>query len=129
MIHLAHRGAGGGDGDVPVEAAAADQCGVQPMRVVARTDYDDALALFDAVNFREQRIDHFDMPLRMVRDPRAVSKRVDLIDEQDGGGGLISCLHLRHTAAHELGGGARLADASGRAAGSGRLTAVRLSGR
>ena len=74
------------DMDVPVEASAAHQGGIQAVGVVARGQEHDALAPLNAVDLREQRVDDLDVPLAVAMgDAGAIGKRVDLVDEQQAG--------------------------------------------
>lgn len=54
------------DADVAVQPPAANQRRVELLRVVARGDHDDALAVFHTVDLGQQGVDDLGLPIRVM---------------------------------------------------------------
>ena len=75
---------GQGNADVPVEAAGPDECGVEPVGMVACAHDDNALAAFRTINAFEQRSNDLGAVLGIVvAELLAIPDCVDLVQEDD----------------------------------------------
>src|SRR3569623_1812994 len=98
---------GAGDHDAAIEAAGAQQRGIQHVGTVRRRDDDDQVRSIEAVHLREelvQRLLALVVAAAQARPARA-AHGVDLVDEDDGGRPQLRLLeqiaHTRGAQAHE----------------------------
>ena len=84
-MSAAPRGVRHADVDQLVEAAGAEQRGVDQGRAVGRADHDDILQFFEPVHLGQDRVDHPLGDLRLAETAAARrDEAVELVDEDDG---------------------------------------------
>src|SRR5690606_20072180 len=91
---LAPVAVGGVDGDATVEAAGAEEGGVEDVWAVGGGQHDDALARAEAVHLGEDLVEGLFLLAVAAEDGGAAGAAdgVELVDEDDGGGGLAGLL-------------------------------------
>ena len=98
---------GARDDDATVEAARAQQRGIQHVGAVGRRDQDHALVALEAVHLHEQLVQRLLALVVTAAEAGAAMTpdRVDLVDEDDAGGVLLALqeevAHARGADAHE----------------------------
>ena len=94
-------------GHATVKAAGAEKCGVEDVRAVGGGDHDDGGVVLEAVHLDEQLVQGLLALVMSAAQTGAAltADRIDLVDEDDAGGGLLGLLeevtHARGADAHE----------------------------